>query len=551
MTARTRTVGILVLLLSLATGAGVYVRGADLPREGPDLKQRPDALEYGVAARTLAQRGAYALPIGGVDYPPRYPPGFPMLAAPFVLLRGGDVAGARDAALCFGVLAILVTGFLGYLAAGLAGAVGAAIVVAFSRGAVDASRIAMSETASMLLVATALAAGAAAAWRRPRGAVRVSLLFVAGVVTATAFLVRYTNLALVVPVLLFYGTRHAYAPVRPARAVVAFGLPVLAGVIAELARHKATFGAWLRDGYHFWVPDIYDKPGLVFSVRYAVRGVEGLNERGNLAVYADALSGRGEELYPALVAAVALLGLLRSLVIVRTCPVARWLLLVTITVVPAILLFHVLYFWQQERFLLPLLPLIAVLAGAGVEGVRQALARVSKPVGVVVAILLIALLGHQLGTPRWAERQARPRIPPPPPLTAVLPGLDSELARDSIVIVNFPVTFAIPALGERREIMVTNRADADPHLNRIALHRLAGKGGRTPGIRSLAAGGLPDAAGLDHVLQWVHERRPAYYVYAAAEAAGGPGIVDLSTRADLVETIARPPFLVYEVRARE
>ncbi|MBL8769470.1 MAG: hypothetical protein JNL94_19010, partial [Planctomycetes bacterium] len=101
-------------------------------REGEDLKPRPDALEYGLAARALAMDGRFAIDVGGVDYPPRYPIGFPLLAAPFVLLRGGDPAGVVDAAHAYGLILIVLLAMLGHLAGGPLAAIVAATIGALS-----------------------------------------------------------------------------------------------------------------------------------------------------------------------------------------------------------------------------------------------------------------------------------------------------------------------------------------------------------------------------------------------------------------------------------
>ncbi|MFG0317731.1 MAG: hypothetical protein ACF8XB_10680, partial [Planctomycetota bacterium JB042] len=433
-------------------------------------------------------------------------------------------------------------------AAGTAGAAGAALVVACSAGAIRSSGLAMSETATLALGALALL-GVAIVVSRPRAdRDGTGWLVAAGVAVALAFSIRYTNLAVVGPALLFLGLPHAFAPARRVRALLAFGLPVAAGVIAELVRHRATFSAWTRDGYHFWVPEVYDRPGLLFSVRYAAKGIEGYWEKGNLEAYLDVLRGADDELYVPIVAVLVVVGFARSLLRLRSCPVARWLVVAATLVLPALFGFYLVYFWQSPRFLLAALPLLAVFAGAGVEGLRELASKVSRGAGVAVAGLALAALAVAIGRPAFDRALERPDPSPPPPLTAVLPSLAADLPPDAVVIVNFPVTLAAPALGPDRELVVTNRHDADPHLERIHAHGLVGAGGRTSSVRSLAIGDAPDQDGIEFVLRALRDGRPVRYVHAIREAPGGRGIEELAKRATFGEPRARPPFTVVEVR---
>jgi hypothetical protein len=60
--------------------------------DGPQLRPRPDALEYAAAAQAIAAEGRYYLQVGPYRVRPRYPPGWPMVLAGAVRL---GVAGDR------------------------------------------------------------------------------------------------------------------------------------------------------------------------------------------------------------------------------------------------------------------------------------------------------------------------------------------------------------------------------------------------------------------------------------------------------------------------
>ncbi|MGH2353467.1 MAG: hypothetical protein ACRDJN_17830, partial [Chloroflexota bacterium] len=71
-----------------------------------DLRPSPDAVEYGLAAVSLARLQAPEVRIGDFAAPPRYPFGFPLLAALLVRLAAGSGALQPHAA----VLASLASG---------------------------------------------------------------------------------------------------------------------------------------------------------------------------------------------------------------------------------------------------------------------------------------------------------------------------------------------------------------------------------------------------------------------------------------------------------
>ncbi|MFG0318965.1 MAG: hypothetical protein ACF8XB_16965 [Planctomycetota bacterium JB042] len=528
----------LVAVLLLAVAATVRVRTA--PREGPDLKPRPEALDHGLAAAALVERGEFALRIGDARYPPRPPPGFPLLAAPIVALEGGDPSAAADAAFLFGLAGVAVVLLLGALAAGVLGGATAGAVVALSPLAIDLSGLAMSETASAALVGTVLLAGAFAAWRRPDGVPRSGALLLAGVAAGLAVTVRPSNAAVLLPVVLFYGTRHALAPPRGrALGAVRFAAGPAVVALLLLAGHRwRTFGSPLADGERFW--------GSASA---------GSSDLPSPAAFGLELLGVGS-LWSVGAALLAVVGLARLLVLARRCPVARLLALATGTTLPAMVGFHLLADRPDPRFLVPLLPLLAVLAGSGAEALRAGVARLVGPRagGPAGALAGVALLAVAIVAPARAlapEVLTTPRVRPLPPMTRWLSSLDAELPRGSIVVCNFPVTLAAPALGDGREVIVTNRRTADPHLAAIDELGRKGRDGRIPDVRSLASGDRVDDATLADLVRWVREGRPAFYVAVAGEGRAGAGVNALAPRGlETVETIARPPITVYELRLR-
>ena len=82
----TRTALALTLLLVVS-----FFALFEPPFTASDLTIAPDSVEYSTAAWRLVYEGRYAVTINGTAYPPRYPPGFALLAlAPVYQLLGQD-----------------------------------------------------------------------------------------------------------------------------------------------------------------------------------------------------------------------------------------------------------------------------------------------------------------------------------------------------------------------------------------------------------------------------------------------------------------------------
>lgn len=524
------------VLLVAAFVAGVVVRDRARLREGEDLKPRPDALEYGLAARALVTQGRFAIDVGGVDYAPRYPFGFPALAAPFVWLRGGDPAGVLDAAYAYGLALIVLLGVLGHLAGGPLGAAVAATLGALSPALVRGSTLAMSETASACSITLALVCSILAHHRLGRGRTRV-WLGLAGLALAAAYAIRVSAVLLVPAMIVATWTilrdcaRDDGLPQSRTRgerardlAVLLAPLVVVGGTIA--AWNTVRFGAPLADGYRFWVPELYANRELLFSPRYALAPVPGYWERSHLDVYAQALCGRDSYLWTTGVGVLALLGLVRGSTAERRCPAARTLTWTIALFLPALLAFHLLYAWQDRRFLVPLIPVVAALAGSGAELVRAGIARGSKRMAWFAFALPIFLAIDLV------DRQ-EPRAPTaaPPSLHDAIAVVDVLLERDAVVVVNFPAGLARAWLGGR-EVWLQERASADPqHVQRAASQGQRGLDGATPIVRSVVVDGRPDDAALTDLLT-LAASRPVYLVTAIGEGDGAPVRVPLTKFAD-------------------
>jgi hypothetical protein len=243
---------------------------------------------------------------------------------------------------------------------------------------------------------------------------------------------------------------------------------------------------------------------------------------------------------------------LRSFRLQRTCPTARTMLLVVSTAVPAGLLFHPLYVWQDVRFLLPLLPFVAALAGGGAEWLRAALARAFGPerraLAAAGAVTVVLGVATHLGAASFARAFDEQRAFLPPPLTAELAALDRSLPRPATLIVNFPITLAAPGLGLDRTLIVADLQTSDAHLNQIANANLAGLDGSRPAVPALARGKLLEHATLDAVRAAVRAGRDVFYLECDGEGAPGAGVAALRGELTFEEAFVRRPVTVYRLR---
>ena len=422
------------------------------PAEVADLLPRPDAIEYEEAARNLAAGRGYVLELAGSRWRPRYPPGFPALLAASTPIAGTEPGFGTWVVQTAGLATVIAAWLLASRAAGpWAGAV-AALLVAMSRLHVGWSRLVMSD------VPSAAACGLAAAWflrdlaRTPRPLSTLSL----GMTVGALALLRPTNLLLAAAMLATLAVlalrsffRAAWASdgalhrVRPSAArrgcessasLATRAAWLAAGVVlglAPLAFYQwSRFGSPLASGYGEHLARV-----VPFSLEFALSRPGARGTEPNLPYYLRTLAGLGwGTLYAWPIGLLVALGAWAGLRSER--PAARSLVVLSVCFVVATLALHAPFFWQWDRFLLPLLPLLAAVAALGV--VSPASRRASRPGA--------ALLG--LGLLLNATREGALRSSP---LSQTIVGeadelrlVDSAVEPDAVVVMR-----ADPLLAQR------------------------------------------------------------------------------------------------------
>jgi 4-amino-4-deoxy-L-arabinose transferase-like glycosyltransferase len=337
------------LLAALLLGAAVRWTG---PMQVADLCPRPDALEYEESARNLAHGEGYCLVFGGRKYTPHYPFGFPALLAPWLRVADDQPGAGIRVVLASSLAAIAATWALALRAGGPASAIVAGLVLALSPLHARWSRAVMSDVPASAAVAL-VAAWASRTLAQPG---RSHAWLGIGACAALAATIRPTNAFLVPPLVAVLALGPGPGRLR-ARRLAALAAGIVVGTLPTLAFNVAHFGSPLSTGYSGWVPIPR------FGLRYVLGRPVGVGNAGsqepNLLFYMRVLAGGGSSLYPWPIALMAVLGAIGALG--RPGP-QRAIAGLAVAGVATLTMIQLGFFWQWDRFLLPALPLIALLA---------------------------------------------------------------------------------------------------------------------------------------------------------------------------------------------
>jgi len=519
---RTLRALLLVAVLVLALGLRWTTR-----EQVEDLRPWPDAIEYEEAARSLLEGRGYLLWMGDAAYPPRYPPGLSALIAASLPLVGSDLGSGIWVVLASALAAIGGTYALGRTVAGFACGLVAALLVATSPLHVQWSRAVMSDVPASAAVAW-LALGVLLVRRRGAGAIPP---FALGAAAGLAGSIRYAVLA-VVPAACVVLLACDPAPTLGSRLrrVLALLAGTLVGVLPMLAVNLALFGGVLRDGYAYWVGRDLGSLAYVLSPRPS-------GAPSNAWFYGRLLLGDGP-LHPPPAFLLLVLGAWRA---ARGTAAERGAAILAALVLAALLALHLPFFWQWDRFLLPALPLLAVVMALPCASAAPLRLRVAG--GVLVAATLLAV----------ASRPASFAPPNPPAYdVATLRRIAALVEPDAAVLARSNPFFAARVLrGATDRVWVPLQTDT--HTLEVARARLEplrrdpdGAGWIRPGIRQPLR--VDDA--LAKVEALCREGRP---VYLSMQLEGHVDLLPalkaaLERRFGLTEVLPPDPYAVHRVQ---
>jgi hypothetical protein len=523
-----------LLLLVLAFG----LRWAASGGRGIDREVWPDGLDYSaVAANLVAGKGLW-FPIEGELLPPPRPPGASLALAPATLLFGAR--GAWLASAAWGALAVLATALAARRVLPSVGALLAASIVLTAPSSVLSGGIPMSEACGQALAAVSLwSALALGGGQRP-------WLWAAlgGTAVAWAVCIRLPLLALALPVavaaLRWRPSPATRASGRSPSLALAAGLPLL-GLLGLLVWQRATYGSPWLNGYPLWVPELYHHhPELVMSLRWLGKPYPGFWEQGHLPEYALGLLGleagpSGQRLWSLPAALLALLGILR--LASRGTP-GQAALGSAVLAALALLGFHLLYAWQDLRFFEPLLPLLAVLAGLGAEGLLAWLQRL-RASRILAAGSWVVLFVGCLSGPALALRARLDVARQEPSLCRDLDRLAPLCPPESLLLVNFPLQLAREVFGSEREIWLLDLGNADPLAARAVTLSIRGRRGDVPQVEVLSGYSGPDASAHQRLEQAWSEGRAVFVLRSTKGGPAGPAFEQLLANGARLESIER------------
>jgi len=430
------------------------------PFNASNLEIVPDSVEYAVAADRVVSHQGYTLLVDGVVRPPRYPPWFSVgLVAPVLSFAHGELGAAILPVFVLGLACVAAAFAVGFRLAGTWGAVGAALAVLVNPAFSALAQLVMTEV-------PALAFGLLACWlfldpevpKTRRDAVLVGLAVGAG------FALRRENLVVGLPFLWRVVRRDR----RPSITLALLVGPALAVAAGNAWFNAETFGSWRRAGYHYWCPELFDVPGMVFGARFIPQNLE--------------------RLFTTPRTVVLLLGAAGAAVLYATHRDAtrRVLAFTALAALPGTLL-HLVYFYPEARFHIFVLALASILGGAALGSLAGRAARGRLwPLPLIVALSAVV----------------PPRDPlPPPTRRLVADALAKETPQDAVIISGLDPVFLEPYVlrGSSRTVVPASRSVE------YASKRVAPEKGQSIDPCPVVASESPG-----RLLQWIDEGRPVF-----------------------------------------
>lgn len=397
------------------------------PYSASNLEIPPDTVEYALAPLQFLETGRYEIMLEGRGLPPRYPPWFPVLVVlPAYVLCGHEPGNAILPITLLAVtgvgLAFAIGKRISSNTGGVLAALGVVILPSYSRWA---TQVMVDVPCAVLMLGSCLV------YLHLRTKPQSTLIyFGAGLLVAVTTLFRPVFAAMLLP--------FVFETLRQRKGFFLRGLlllaPMAAAAAATFAYNAATFGSPFRNGYKFWVAVPMDYPTMIFSPSFL---------RMNLGEIAA--SGLPVLL---LICIVAWL-LARRL---RPAPFAASqrsfqdaAVFFVLSTAP-ILVFHLFYFYPDDRFHIPMLTGAAVLSGSMLALLpgpgREAIVKLLLPVALLLAVA------------------ARIAAPAPVPLRRVAAERVRENTPENAVVISAidPVYFArLAGHGSSRRIIPLSR----------------------------------------------------------------------------------------------
>jgi dolichyl-phosphate-mannose-protein mannosyltransferase len=388
------------IVLSVALGTlpiAIRLLTLDVPM-AIDLHPRGDALEYAMSAASLASGEGYSLRLGkDAYYPPTFTPGFPLLLAGWYKAVGTRPETAYlVSVLCAGVVSFLAF----WIACNLGGVwagVFASLAVAFSTLHTGIAGRVMSDVASTSFLLLSLLFLVSAVRQKRSFAWAMTCFAGAGLAAGWATCIRPVNFLVVAAAALALVTRRRVAWRQRFLALSAFLLFSGAGLLPTLYFSLQNHGDPLANGYALWSPEHCRNPGSAYCLENLWNTMDSVRwPNSNGRRYLESISGwnRQEEslvLYGMtmwFLAAIPWINAFRG----KRRGEERETFFLGMSGLAAsfIALHYVFYFWQDPRFLHPVLPVVSIWGGLGLAHLLSFKASTYRHACILLAVLAAA-----------------------------------------------------------------------------------------------------------------------------------------------------------------
>lgn len=522
--------GVLVLAMFLMARSGF--------RRGVELMPWPDGLEYAAAAINFDHGLGPVLHFGGYSYPSRYTEGYPLLLAGAYPILGAHTERLCLATVALGLWALTAIYLLAFRMFGRASAFLSGLIVATSPMFITYSTLVLSDVPTLALTTLAVMALLYTTEYerdapRERWVISAALF---GLLAGFTVMIRPTNATILA------GVVAAIAAAPPLRTSVRANLPAALGFAIGFAILPAIqgwenlrhLGGAFRNGYAFWVPEVYGSLGRTFSADFLFGPTMPRNPHGNVIPYLLALTGLdgmiGEHgprfsLYPFAAAVFAAIGIAASL---RdgTDRVTRRIVWFGLAFMGALVIVYLFYFFTEVAFILPGAFVVYAAAGHGIvvanRAMRRAYGRKRKSAGEVLAAGAVIALDVLLALALLTETVARAAVPPrPSEMVERLIAIRRIMPPQSTVVSNISLQFLQLYLSQpQTELVGLTAFDpgerfTDYHLSRLYAKRAQGWTGPVPPV--LFASNSIDADEAKSLAQESNGGRALYLLIAAPE----------------------------------
>lgn len=316
------------------------------PYNASDMETVPDSVEYCAGAYNMLAGGTYEIEIQNQWYPPRYSPWFSAIfLLPCYVLAPLKLGGPIIAVLIMSVLAVLIAYRIGARISGTGGAFLSAIFLLF---------LPIFRTSAMRIMTdapcAALCLAAASFYLEFDRESPTRKWLVAGLICALSASLRPLTAFLCLPFILF-AIKHR--PTHGLRKCMTLLLPSAVMGSLTLLYNYRTFGNALRSGYNYWCAVPYDYFTLTFGLRYLSSNMAHLFLAGMFVI-------------PTLLLLFLLWARYRDTLPHADSarkPAGKLLFFCAVSMTPLTLI-HLLYFFPEQRFFLPLIAFASVLTGA-------------------------------------------------------------------------------------------------------------------------------------------------------------------------------------------